>query len=142
MRRSIFAVAICASTLVLVAGRCSGDDEEASAPAATESEAPVPAEANSVTSDAAAVIEGDGEGAGAPAGDATVTEPEAPEVKEPDDMFKDPLSAPDDAAGAADDTGELPPTDETPIPRIWKFDPVKFVLVYETFGMLSCRSVA
>ena len=36
----------------------------------------------------------------------------------------------------------LAATDDTPMPRIWKFEPVKFVLVYETFGTLSCRSVA
>jgi len=36
----------------------------------------------------------------------------------------------------------LAATDDTPMPRIWKFEPVKLVFVNETFGTFSCRSVA
>ncbi len=36
----------------------------------------------------------------------------------------------------------LAATEDTPMPRICRLEPVKLVFVYETFGTFSCRSVA
>jgi hypothetical protein len=103
MRKPIYALSLCAATLVLMAGRCSDDDEKAAKPAAVE------------PSDGGVI---DDKGTDAPG--ANLDEAKAakegsggkdPSTKEPDEVFKDPLDATDAGVlpGGDDLGGAAPP---------------------------------
>lgn len=94
MRKSICAIVLSASSLVLVAARCSDDDASSDA-----------SSADAVPADSAV----EGKEGGMPEGADSMANPEA--GKESDDLFKDPLDT-SEGAGTIDEMGEVPPAGE------------------------------
>ena len=108
MRKPIYALSLCATTLVLMAGRCSDDDEKAAKPAAVEpSDSGViddkGTDAPGANLDEAKAAK-EGSGGKDPGG-------KDPNGKEPDEVFKDPLDATDAGVlpGGDDIGGATPP---------------------------------